>query len=61
MGGVRIELLEQQMRELSFLKGWGYGKTEADVVRYLVERGLDDLRREKVIPPYWEPVGTVTE
>jgi len=52
MSGVRIDLIEQQMRELRFLRGWGYGETEAEVARYLIERGLDDLRRSSVIPPY---------
>jgi hypothetical protein len=52
MGGVRIDLTDAQLRELKFLTGWGYGAAEADVARYLIERGLDDLRRTRVIPPY---------
>lgn len=53
-GGVRVDLSAHQLRELKFLSAWGYGPTEADVIRYLVERGLDDLRRSRVIPPYCE-------
>jgi hypothetical protein len=52
--GVRIVLPEPLMRELRFLRGWGYGEAEPDVARYLIQRGLDDLRRSGVIPPYCE-------
>lgn len=54
MGGVRVDMRDQIMAELKFLTGLGYGATESDVVRYLVERSLDDLRRSGVIPAYCE-------
>jgi len=53
-GGVRVDLQKQHRAELEFLTGWGYGNDQTDVARYLIERGLDDLRRSGVIPPYLE-------
>ena len=52
MAEIGFALTEQQMRELKFLVGWGYGTSPAEVARFLLERELDDLRRSGVIPPY---------
>jgi hypothetical protein len=42
---------EHEQRELKRLVHLGYAETVDDVVRYIVMRGLDDLRRSPVLAP----------
>jgi len=48
---VQLVLSAQFRRYLDQLKDLGYGKTATDTARYLIDRGIDDLIRAKIIGP----------
>ena len=47
---VEPSLDEQTVAALDALIQRGYGKTRADVARYLIQREIDDLKRAGVLP-----------
>lgn len=46
---LKIQLSPQLHRYLDQLLVLGYGATTTDVARYLIDRGIDDLLRSKII------------
>lgn len=49
--GITVSATAQFRRYLDQLTDLGYGKTPTDTARYLIDRGIDELIRARIIGP----------